>query len=53
MLQAMVIAVSLEKKERTINGGRCNLAKDPLTVKSVFSLEYKGGKIVNGDTYLG
>ena len=53
MLQAMVIAVSPEKKERTINGDRCNSAKDPLMVKSVFSLEYKGGNIVSGDTYLG
>ena len=49
----MVIAVSSEKKERTIKGDRYNLAKDLLTIKSIFSLEHKDGKIVNGDTYLG
>ena len=56
MLRAMMMLVSPEKKERTVKGdqhNQRNLAKDPLTVKSVFSLEHKEGKIVNGDTYLG
>ena len=53
MLQAIVMAMSPKKKERTVKGDQRNLAKDPLTVKSVFSLEHKEGKIVNGDTYLG
>ena len=38
------MAVSPEKKERTVKGDRCDLAKDPLTIKSVFSLEHKDGK---------
>ena len=53
MLQAMMMPMSLEKKEKAIKGDRCNSAKDLLTVKSVFFLEHKEGKIVmNGDTYL-
>ena len=44
MLQAMVMAMSPEKKEKTTKGDRCNPAKDPPTVKSVFSLGYKDGK---------
>ena len=44
MLRAMVMAVSFEKKERTIKGDRCDSAKDPPTVKSVFSLGHKDGK---------
>ena len=44
MLWAMVMAVSSEKKERTIKGDRCDPAKDPPTVKSVFSLGHKDGK---------
>ena len=44
MLRAMVMVVSSEKKERTIKGDRCDLAKNPLTVKSVFSLGHKDGK---------
>ena len=35
----------LKRKERTV--------KDPLTVKSIFSLEHKKWKIVNGGTYFG
>ena len=38
------MAVSLEKKERTVKGDWCDLAKDPLTVNLVFSLEHKDGK---------
>ena len=54
MLQALMMPVSLEKKERTVKGDQCNPAKDLLTVKSVFFLKHKEGKIVmNGDTYLG
>ena len=54
MLRAMMMPMSPEKKERTVKGDRCNPAKDLLTIKSVFFLEHKEGKIVmNGDTYLG
>ena len=53
ILRAIVMVVNLEKKERTVKGDRCNLAKDPPTVKSVFSLEHKDGKNVNSRTYLG
>ena len=34
-----------EKKERTVKGDWCDLAKDPSMVKSVFSLEHKNGKL--------
>ena len=44
MLWAMVMAVGLEKKERTIKGNRCNPPKNSPTVKSVFSLEHKDEK---------
>ena len=53
ILWAIVMAVSPEKKERTIKGDWCNPTKDPSTVKSVFSLEHKDGKTMNGRTYLG
>ena len=42
------MAVNLEKKERTVKGDWCDSAKDPPTVKSVFSLGHKEKKIVNG-----
>ena len=38
------MAMNPEKKERTIKGDQCDLAKDPLTVKSVFSLGHKDEK---------
>ena len=38
------MAVSPKKKERTIKGDWCEQAKDPPTVKSVFSLGYKDRK---------
>ena len=44
MFWAMVMVINPEKKERTIKGDQCDLAKDPLTVKSVFSLGHKDGK---------
>ena len=47
MLRAMLMAVGSKKKERTVKGDQCNPAKDPLTIKLVFSLEHKGEKIVN------
>ena len=54
MFRAMVMVMIPKKKERTVKGDRCNPAKDLLTVKSVFFLKHKEGKIVmNGDTYLG
>ena len=42
ILRAIVMVVNLEKKEITIKGDRCNLAKDPPTVKSVFSFRLMG-----------
>ena len=44
MLRTMMMAVNPEKKERTIKGDRCDLAKDPPMVKSMFSLGHKDGK---------
>ena len=44
MLWTLVMAIDLEKKERTVMGDRCNPAKDLPMVKSVFSLEHKEGK---------
>ena len=45
MFQTMMMAVNPEKKKkRTIKGDWCDLAKDPPTVESVFSLEHKDGK---------
>ena len=38
------MAVNPEKKERTIKGDRGDLAKDPPTVKLVFSLGHKERK---------
>ena len=45
MLPAMVMAISPEKNERTVKGYWCDPTKDPLMVKSVFSLEHKNGKL--------
>ena len=39
-----MMAANPEKKERTIKGDQCDLAKDPPTVKSVFSLGQKERK---------
>ena len=47
------MAVSPEKKERTVKGDWCNSAKDSSMVKLVFSLEHKDEKTVNIRTYLG
>jgi len=44
MLRIMMMAFNPEKKERTIKGDRCDLDKDPPTVKSVFSLGHKDGR---------
>ena len=44
ILWAMVMAVSPEKKERTIKGDWCDLTKHSPTVKSVFSLKHKDRK---------
>ena len=35
----------LKRKERIVKSDQCNLAKDPLMVKLVFSLEHKDGKL--------
>ena len=40
------------KRKRIVKGDRCNPAKDPSTIKSVFSLKHKEWKMVNGETYL-
>ena len=45
MLWAMVMIINPEKKERTVKGDQCNSAKDPSTVKSVFSLEHNNEKL--------
>ena len=42
----------LKRKERTVKGDQCNPAKDPPMVRSIFSLEHKEEKILNGGTYL-
>ena len=44
MFQIIVMAVNPKKKERTIKGNRCDPAKDPPMVKSIFSLRHKDGK---------
>ena len=44
ILWAIVIIVSLEKKERTVKGDQCDSTKDSPTVKLIFSLEHKDGK---------
>ena len=41
----------LKRKERIVKSDQCNLAKDPLMVKLVFSLEHKDGELVNNKTY--
>ena len=40
------------REKGTVKGDRYELAKNPLMVKSVFSLEYKDGGFVNSKTYL-
>ena len=44
ILPALIMAVSLKKKERTVKGNRRDPAKDFLTVKSIFSLENRDEK---------
>ena len=44
MLRAIVMIVNPKKKERTIKGDRCDLAKDPVTAESVFSPGHKDEK---------
>ena len=41
----MVMVVSPKKNERIVKGEQCDLAKDPLMVKSVFFLKHKNGKL--------
>ena len=38
------------RKRKTIKGDRCKPAKDPLTIKSIFSLEHKYGDFMNSKT---
>ena len=45
MFQVMVMALWPEKKEKTVKDDQCNPAQDPLTVKLIFSLEHKDGKL--------
>ena len=42
----MVMALGPEKKERNVKGDRCYLARDPPTVKLVFSLKHMNGKLL-------
>ena len=41
----MVMALGLERKEKTMKGDWCNPAKDPPMIKSIFFLEHKDGKL--------
>ena len=41
----MEMALAPKRKEKTVKGDQCNPAKDPSTIKSVFSLEHKDGKL--------
>ena len=41
------------REKETVKGDWCEPAKDPQTIKLVFSLEHKGGELVNSRTYLG
>ena len=43
----------LKTMEKTIEANRSELAKDPLIVKSVFSLKHNCSKWMNSRTYLG
>ena len=45
MFRTTVMVLRPERKEKIVKGDRCNPAKDPLMVKSVFSLEYEDGKL--------
>ena len=36
----LVMVVNSEKKEKNVKGDQCDPIKDPLIVKSVFSLEH-------------
>ena len=44
ILRATVMVENPRKKERIVKGDWCDPAKDPPTVKSVFSLEHKERK---------
>ena len=44
MLWAIIMAMNPKKKERTIKDDWCDLAKDPLIVKSVIFLGHKDRK---------
>ena len=41
----MVMAFGPKRKEKNVKGDQCNTAKDPLTIKSVLSLEHKDEKL--------
>ena len=45
MLRTMEMALAPKRKEKTVKGDQCNPAKDPSTIKSVFSLEHKDVKL--------
>ena len=44
ILWATIMVENPRKKERIVKGDWCDPAKDPSTVKSVFSLEHKERK---------
>ena len=45
MLWTTEMALGPKRKEKTVKGDQCNPAKDPPTIKSVFSLEHKDVKL--------
>ena len=53
MFWASTIVDDLKRKKVTIEGNQGELAKDPPTIKSVFSLEHKGSEWMNSSVYLG
>ena len=51
MLWGMVMALGLERKEKTMKDDWCEPAMDPPTVKSIFSLEHRDGGLVNSKIF--
>ena len=45
MLWTTEMALAPKRKEKTVKGDQRNPAKDPSTIKSVFSLEHKDVKL--------
>ena len=49
----MVMALEPEKKEKNFKSDWCYSAKDPSTVKSIFSVEHEDGKLLIAELTLG